>query len=175
MKSLSYLAMLLALSLSITACSDEEAGSPNNEALVGTWRLESIDYSGTSSTTVQGTTFTSVFVGEGYDLDVTVTFSEDPDTYTTDGDYSIRLTTTTQGQTVEQDFTFEGFLDDGTWERDGENVIITNGDGDVFETIIVLTDGGNTMMMDVEETTIIASQTGDIISTVVQSTVFTRE
>jgi hypothetical protein len=51
--------------------------------------MTSFTYTGTSTSIVEGQSFTTPFSGVGKDMNVSVTFAEDPNTYTSRGDYTI--------------------------------------------------------------------------------------
>jgi hypothetical protein len=127
--------MLLCL---VFACSKEDTPEPANGAgLKGNWKVTDIKYAGTSTTTIQGMSFPSTFTGTGYDMDLTLAFSEDPNTYTTTGDYSIELTSTFQGQNMTYNWTNQDFLGNGTWTLSGEELTIRSQGVDEQKTTIL--------------------------------------
>lgn len=117
---------LLALSVFFFSCSDDEAPMPTREGMVGTWTVTAINYKGTSTTTVMGTSIKANFTGTGKDIDLTTTFGDDPNTVTSEGSYVIVLTTTVMGQTTTEEVPFEEMIMDGTWELEGRKLIVTN-------------------------------------------------
>lgn len=137
MKNLFAMAFAAALAFTFAACSNDDDNGPAGDEIVGTWALTDIDYSGTSTTSSPAGAFTADFTGSGYDMDVTVTFEEDPNVYKTDGDYSIELVTEFNDQTFESQVENEGFIDDGEWERNGDTITITNSDGETTTSEIV--------------------------------------
>ncbi len=98
----------------------------SSDDLVGTWAVTGIDYEGDSETVNQGTAITSTFVGEGFDMDLVIEFTQNPNEFKTSGDYSIKLTTTSQGQTYETDVTNNGFINDGEWTKSGNEITVTS-------------------------------------------------
>lgn len=98
-----------------------------------------IDYEGTSTTSMQGIEMEMDFTGKGKDMDLVVTFNESPATYKSEGDYTISLTYTMQGQKFTQDVYFEGLLADGTWNLDGKTLTVDGPGGMQKGTIIELT------------------------------------
>lgn len=117
---------LLALALCfLFACSKEEAPAPGNE-LSGNWKAIDIRYAGTSTSTMDGFTFSTNFTGTGYDQDLVINFDESPNTYTSSGDYSIELSMNANGQTITQHWTNQGFIDGGSWSREGNELTISS-------------------------------------------------
>ncbi|MEM5566856.1 hypothetical protein WNY78_17170 [Psychroserpens sp. AS72] len=125
-KKLNFL--FIALALVLTACSGDDDSSPTNTSgdLLGTWIGQDVDYTGNSSKTVQGQSFDATFVGEAYDVDYTLTFTENPNEVLSDGSYSIELTTTSLGQTQVDNVENLEFLSNGTWSRTGNELTVVN-------------------------------------------------
>lgn len=141
MKKLNLLCIAFALVL--TACSsDDDGGTPANTSgdLLGTWIGVDVDYTGNSTTSAQGQTLESTFVGEAYDVDYMLTFTENPNEVVADGSYSIELTTTTLGQSQVDNIENLEFINDGTWSRVGDQLTIVNGEATSVGTIVELTD-----------------------------------
>ncbi|HMQ49066.1 MAG TPA: lipocalin family protein [Saprospiraceae bacterium] len=115
----------------------EDDNTPSG-GLVGTWKVTAVDYSGTSTTSLPGfPTTTATFTGTGTDMDLTITFKENPNEYKTSGDYSINLVSTISGQSYNQVWTNQGFISDGVWERNGNELIITvNSTGETNTSVI---------------------------------------
>ena len=126
MKIAKFFLLLGVLSLCYSCSDDEEAAA--SDGIVGQWKVTAIDYSGTSTTSVAGQSFTADFTGTGFDMALDIEFTENPNDYNTSGDYSIKLTTDFMGQTTEIDWTNQGFIGAGTWEQNG-NVITVNTPG----------------------------------------------
>ncbi|MFY0599708.1 MAG: lipocalin family protein [Cyclobacteriaceae bacterium] len=126
MKSL-HLSLILVLSIILTtsSCSeDEPEKASSNEDLVGEWSLVNMEYSGTSSVESQGSVFETSFDGKGYDMDLTLTFTTDPNEYISSGSYSIALTIESQGQTSTADWENQDFIAPGTWQISGNQLIV---------------------------------------------------
>ena len=136
MKISKFFLLLGVLSL-IYSCSDDEASTGAGDSIVGKWKLTAIDYSGTSTTEVAGQSITAQFTGTGFDMDLDIEFTENPNDYNTSGDYSIHLISEVQGQTIEQDWTNQGFIGAGTWVQDGDIITVsTSGQPDQEATIV---------------------------------------
>ena len=129
--------LLCALSMfAFASCSGDDDG-PAGVGLVGTWKVTTIDYAGTSTTNSGGTTFTSDFTGTGYDMDLTISFEENPNEYTTSGDYSIEVQSTLNGQTFTYNWTNQGFVGAGDWERSGDVITVTTDTGETTTLTVV--------------------------------------
>jgi len=133
MKQLSIL--FITLILVLTSCSSDDSIPKTSGNIAGTWQMISYDYRGESTTTAQGQTLTSDFIGEAYDIDYTITFEENPNKLSSDGSFSIELTTTILGQTstqnIEDVLGLEGLevVSVGTWEIvNGQLVTTANGE-----------------------------------------------
>lgn len=165
------------IAFSFVSCEGDGVEVPGNtlESIVGTWAGVDVDYNGETTGTIQGQTISSTFVGVGYDVNYTLTFGENPNSFTTDGSYSIELTTTTLGQTTVQNTENISFLEDGIWEISGDQLTITlNSSGQASPgTIVELTD---TMLKLSSTTTQSFSQQGANFTTTVETfTTFTRQ
>ncbi|WAC02634.1 hypothetical protein N7U66_02810 [Lacinutrix neustonica] len=116
MKKLNVLLIALFLVLSACTSDDDTTDAPiASESILGTWIGQDVDYTGASTTTGQGQSINSTFVGEAYDVDYTLTFTEDPNQVVSNGSYSIELTTTTLGQTQTNTVENLEFLGNGSW------------------------------------------------------------
>jgi hypothetical protein len=114
------------ISLTISCSSDDDNSTPNNNGnIVGVWKGTAVEYTGTTTTTAQGQTITADYVGEAYDVDYTLTFTENPKKVISDGSYSIELTTTINGQSTTQNVENLEFLSSGDWSISGNTLSIT--------------------------------------------------
>lgn len=145
---------------------DDSMDGMNDESsnIVGMWEVISIDASGTSTAEIAGQTIETNFVGEGIDLNYTVTFTEDPNEVTADGEYNIELTTTVAGQSITETIPGILFIDSGSWVIEGDQITITSNDMDSTGTITTLTDTTLTIEVDTEVT--IEQQGVETIATV---------
>ena len=118
--------VLLTVFISLTlSCSSDDDSAPSNGNIAGVWKGTAVNYYGSTSTTMQGQTINADFIGEAYDLNYTLTFSENPNTVTSEGSYSIELKTTYLGQTTTQNIENLSFLSDGVWTRNGDRLSVT--------------------------------------------------
>lgn len=123
------LAPAVCLSL-LVSCTKNDQTKPLG-SIEGTWKVTVISYAGTSTTHVAGQTVKADFKGKGKDMDLTLTFSKNPDVYVAKGSYRIEMHTMVEGEDYPTDFADSTFLGGGTWSGDGEGkyVTVTNEDG----------------------------------------------
>ena len=138
MKKLS--ALFIALALILTACSSDDSATEISGSIVGTWKGVSVDYSGTTVTSALGQTINADYVGEAYDIDYSLTFTENPNDLISTGSYSIKLTTTVAGQTTTNNVENLKVISDGTWAINNDELTITTSNGVGVMKIIKLTD-----------------------------------
>ncbi len=139
--TLSKVSLFFVLICFAFACSKDETPEPaTGSDLTGSWKVTEIEYAGTSTTTFQGMSFPSNFTGTGYEMDLIVSFDDEPNTYTSSGDYSIAITSTMQGQTMTYNWTNQEFLDGGSWSLSDRELTINSQTGTAQKaTILELT------------------------------------
>ncbi|MDH7912421.1 lipocalin family protein [Winogradskyella sp. SYSU M77433] len=172
MKKLSLL--FVAYLFVLTSCSSDDSDSSSNISgdILGTWVGVDVDYYGDTVTEAGGQTVTSDFVGEAYDVDYTLTFTENPNELVSEGSYSVELTTTTLGQTQVDNIENLEFLEDGTWTQEGNQLTITNNGVSSQGTILELTD--TSLVLELNQETDLSQPGYSIINTVNVITTFTR-
>jgi hypothetical protein len=143
--------VLLSLGVIFLSCSDDEAPLPTSQGMVGTWTMTAVDYTGTSTTTMQGVSYKADYTGTGKDMTVTTAFTENPNTVNTEGSYIIVLKTTVMGQSTTQDVPFDEVVVDGTWTLDGRTLTITGDVGPQTATVLEQTSTSLKIRMDVKE------------------------
>ncbi|MAO08393.1 MAG: hypothetical protein CL596_06755 [Alteromonas sp.] len=125
---------LAAMVVFFVSCSKDDDDDNNTENIsadiVGTWTATDVDYYGTTTTSANGITTEADFTGEGYDINFTLTFTENPNEITSVGSYSILLTTTFNGQNIEQNVEDLTWDSTGDWSIDG-TTLTTNTSGNV--------------------------------------------
>ncbi|GAA3627608.1 lipocalin family protein [Flavivirga jejuensis] len=162
MKKLNIL--FIALTLILTACSSDDAASPEiTESIVGTWKGVSVDYSGTTVTSVEGETINADYLGEAYDVNYSLTFTEDPNNLTSTGTFSVKLTTTVLGQTTTENIENLKPTGDGTWEITDNELIITTDNEEGIMRIMKLTD--SELVLAVTEETDLSIGGNSVVST----------
>ncbi len=134
------------ISLTISCSKDDDnPETTNNGEIVGVWRGTAVDYTGNTTTSGQGQTITADYVGEAYDINYTLTFTENPKKVISDGSYSIELTTTVNGQSTTQNVEGLEFLSSGDWVMNDNTLSITVDNETDDATILELTD--NTLVL----------------------------
>jgi len=146
--------LCIAMLVLLSSCSSDDNNNGSNIStaeIVGIWIGESVDYSGTGSTIFQGETITANFDGEGFDIDYTLTFTENPNNVVANGSYSVVLDYTINGQTEEQIIEDLEFLNNGTWNISGDMLtIVSEGETSDVE-ILELTDSSLKLKLTEEE------------------------
>lgn len=164
--------LLIALIFIISSCSTEDDSPEILSNILGDWNAVSIQYSAETTTAVSGQSITNNSVGEGYDINIIVTFNESPNTVVSQGYYNVHLTSTVLGQTYTQDVVGPEFFQDGSWELNGNKLIVT-AQGETSEaTIEKLTDSELELYIDTTED--LPEQGATIISKIKARYKFTR-
>jgi len=140
---------------SLASCSkDDDSIDTTDTRIMGDWTVTDISYMGTSSSNVGGVTIDADFTGTGYDMDLKISFDENPNEYTAEGDYSIMLVTDFQGTPIETPWTNVGFIGNGDWVKTDNTLTITASTGEVQSaTITELTDNKMVIEWDFSQTT----------------------
>jgi len=151
MKFFKY-AFIMLLATSFFTCNNNEDNGNTDNLILGEWKVTEYVYDGTSTTVVQGIESTANFEGTAMDLDLSIQFSENPNEYSTSGDYSIELTTDIPGFPAVE-VPIEGFVGSGTWSMDGDELTLDPEGGDVaIVRIIELTNEVFRMEYDIDRT-----------------------
>lgn len=146
----------------------QEVPKPNNE-LKGNWQVTDISYAGTSVTSMPGYEASANFTGTGYDLTLTIKFDENPNNYTSNGDYSIRLTTNYNGQSIIQNWPNQSFIYGGIWSKQGNELTVTSQANGIPQKATILELTSTTLKMGYN-TTQVTEQNGTRVSVVVAGT-----
>lgn len=171
----SKLLFLSFLTLLIVSCSKDDDSKSSNDTsatLVGSWKATDFSYESKSRTEGQGTTIESESTGVAKDLDIVVEFSDDPNTYQVDADYTLEVTTESSGQTIVQEYPIQ-YTGSGSWNREGDilKVMVDNQENEAEITKLT----ANTLTYVTTET---QTQTQNEITTTVEiteTTTFTRQ
>jgi len=137
MKLLKLMSLCLLVIFVSSCSSDDDSGNNAEASLVGTWIANTVNYEGTTETEIQGQAIVAQFTGEGYNIDFSLTFTENPNNLTSEGSYDIELTTTVLGQTTTEnveDITWDVV---GEWQRSGSTITVTLPDGESADATIV--------------------------------------
>ncbi len=171
MKKFNILFIALTLVLT-TSCSSDDSEPIVSGSIIGSWTGTTLDYSGKTVTTVQGQSITSDYIGEAYDMDYVLTFAENPNVIVSEGNYSIKLTNTTLGQTSVQNIENIEFLEAETWEQK-DNIITVTDNGETTDfTIVELTE--NTLKLSASTEEDLSEQGVSIIATINATMTFSR-
>lgn len=168
MKKITQFFIVLVLSIMFTSCSSDDSSSSSTPSLLGTWTGVSVDATGTASVEYQGFPVTVNFVGDSYDENFTVTFSENPNIVSSDGTYSMAFDATLVGQTIySESFEDLTLLDESEWSSDGDELTFTAQGQTMTATIVELTN--NTMTLNIETTQTFQGNEADVDLVVVFS------
>ncbi|MDC9723833.1 MAG: hypothetical protein PSN34_13820, partial [Urechidicola sp.] len=131
--------VLFVFSAFIFGCETSDNETPT-ASIIGVWNGISINFTGTGAAEIQGVPVTADVDGEGYDIDYTVTFTEDPNTVTTVGIFSVEATASIQGQTYTESEENISIDFSGPWNQDGNTLALTINGEDVIANIVELTE-----------------------------------
>ncbi len=125
MRALKIMLFLTAL-VSFVSCSKEENDPElETEMLLGEWHLEEFNYSGTNVYSAGNETASVSYTGEAVEIDFETVFLKDG-TYITVGTYTIILTSTAEGETTVEEFTYSDINTTGTYSIDGNKITTTH-------------------------------------------------
>lgn len=131
------LSLLVLLSVSLFSCSKKDDSAKPSNQLIGKWKMTEFTYSGSSISTYEGQSTTAPFSGTGKDMDLHLFFSENPNKYISNGDYTIQFTMAMEDQEVTQDVVIQGFMGSGSWTRDGNKINTTNAETGQVQTCTI--------------------------------------
>lgn len=165
--------VLLCLTVISWSCSEDEDPMPTSQGMVGTWAISNLEYKGTTTTSFEGGSLRADFTGTGKDMDLTTSFSANPNNVTSAGSYTIVLKTTMMGQTTTQEMMMDQVVTDGTWTLSGRDLTITNDGIPQTATIVDQTSTTLKLKVDVNQS---ETDQGITVSTKVQATyTFTKQ
>ncbi|MEM1324038.1 MAG: lipocalin family protein [Bacteroidota bacterium] len=145
----------LLILLSASACnSDDDSMTGNDSEIVGTWTMTAFSYTGNSSSTTFGQTTSTDFNGVGRDITMQLEFKSDG-TYTSSGSYIIDLSFGIIGQSITVPITFQGFMGNGTYVVDGDQITATNSDNETGTSTIIKLEGDDLELASSQDETII--------------------
>ena len=125
MKIFKYFLLTAALVFFVSCSKDDDNPGTDSSMVLGEWNLEEFSYSGSTTATQGDQTVSSTYTGEAYDLDARVIFNSATN-YSTEGSYTIKLTTTVNGQTMVQDYPYSDISGSGTYRVEGNKLITTS-------------------------------------------------
>ncbi len=156
--------MLIAALVTCISCSDNDNDPEVNSGMIlGEWQLEEMNYSGTTSMTMEGQTSSLVYAAEAIDIDAQVIFNDQ--TYRSQGSYTIRMSTTMEGNTQVQDYPFSDISGTGTYNIEG-NRITTDPDLPPGSEQEFLMEGGEGTIMELKENRMVIVNSEEVTSIV---------
>jgi len=139
--------VFLSLAVVLFSCGQEDDPKPL-DGLIGAWSVTALNYEGSTTSNIMGTSIISTFTGVAKNMDMTVTFKQNPNTVISEGSYTIALTTTTLGQSITEDYTFTDFISDGTWTLNDKKITVTN--SGVAQEATIVSQTSTTLVLAVE-------------------------
>jgi hypothetical protein len=124
MRALKVLLFVTALASLVSCSKDDDGPQVDKNMILGEWELTEFNYSGTTSVNDGTETATVSYTGEGIDMDAQVVFV-DASNYTTAGSYTIKLTTTVDGESSAQEYTYPDLTGSGTYKIEGNKMTTT--------------------------------------------------
>ncbi|TNJ46411.1 lipocalin family protein [Tamlana fucoidanivorans] len=125
MKKLIILSLILFVTFSCSKDSESE-NSKISASIIGVWQGTGMTYDGTVESSESGQTIKADFTGEGFNMNNTLTFNENPNTLVSKGSYGLKLTYTINGFTTTEEINETNFIEDGTWSLEGDQLFVTN-------------------------------------------------
>lgn len=122
MKTFRYFLVLLTFVVFVSCSNDDDTPSIDQSMAVGEWNLEEYTYSGSTTVSQGGTTNSTSYVGEFYDIDARLTLNSD-NTYRSEGSYNLELSYTLGGETITQDMPTSNFESTGTYTIQGNRIL----------------------------------------------------
>jgi len=160
MKKLSTL--FIALVLVLTSCSKDDTIRDASGDILGVWHGKSVNYSGTSTTNFEGESFKIDYVGEGYDVDFTLTFTDNPNIVASEGSYGVKLTISALGQSQIENVPDNSFASSANWTKNGNELTILESESTESVTYQIIELTGNSLI-------IVADEIQDITQTIGES------
>lgn len=155
--------LLTALATFISCSNDDNDPEVDSGMILGEWQLDEMNYSGTTTVTMEGQTSSISYEAEAIDMDAQVIFN-DQSTYSTKGSYTIRMTTNMEGYTDVQDYPFSNVNGTGTYRLEGDK-IFTNADIPAGSEQEYLMSSGEGTIMELTENRMVIFNSEEVTST----------
>ncbi|MDF4204728.1 hypothetical protein PXD56_17285 [Maribacter sp. SA7] len=155
MKKIHLLFVVITYAIALSSCSnDEDAVSNASESqITGTWNLTALESNdGQSDTNFDGTSILTTFTEVGKDFDTVITFTENPNIVTSEGNYTTVTTTTIMGETSTEEVIGEDFFENNEWRLEGNILYFGSGEEEVGFTITELSDSRMSLRYELDET-----------------------
>jgi len=135
-KDMKKILFAITILIFVSCMDNEENINPVVSDFIGTWNLTSLEIVGNNTVSYDNISYTTMTTNFGKDFDFTITFSENPNEYTTTGKFTSVLEYEESSliglQNQEYEVTAEESLDSGTWAIEDNKLTIENG----FEELI---------------------------------------
>ena len=128
--------LLSCLTVILLSCSEDEDPKPTTDGMIGSWKITTLDYNGSTTTTAQGASIKADFTGAGKNMNLVTTFKASPNTVASEGSYTVVLKTTYMGQTMTEEYDMEDVIGEGTWTLNGNTLTVTSGSDSQTATIL---------------------------------------
>lgn len=130
MKILKASMLLLAFTI-LFSCSKDDDPSPTPPVeeptgIEGEWQLEEYDYSGSSTVSHEEFTYTSSYVAVAKNLNVKLIIDTEPNTWSTEGNYTLELTTTEDGETEIREIVVSNLANAGSFVLNDDEFLPEN-------------------------------------------------
>ncbi len=134
MRALKVLLFVTAMVSYVSCSKDDDGPQIDKNMILGEWDLTEFSYSGVSSVKGGDGTTSVSYTAEASEIDAQVVFV-DAGNYTTAGSYTITLTTTANGETSVQDYTYPNIAGSGTYKIEGNKMITSpkGGEGQIIQ------------------------------------------
>ena len=177
-----FLSLFLSFAVSCSSSDDntqeQEQEQENNPSIVGTWKIINMEtLINSTTTTPQGNTSESTSNGDASNLNVFVTFTENPNNSTSTGTYSLELTTDYgNGQIVTQtfdDLTFNNFV--GEWDLSENQLTISTPLNNTVNATVNLLNETTLSYNSVVEEAFTDSNNNNIVNIITQNIIYNRQ
>ncbi len=177
MKKLSIL--FIALALVFSSCSTDDSNSTITDDIVGVWEATNVDAKMVVSTTISGITVETDYDADVYDLDSSLTFTEDPNDMVTEGTFSVKGSVEAGEEPISFDEKNLPLLGNGTWDVVGSELQIETTTGTAVAKIKKLTESELVLLIEEDidlplETLELTEGISEITTTIEIESTYTR-
>jgi len=140
MKLFSYFFTGALIALMLNSCSENDELKNGNQELIGSWMATEINFEGNSAIETTGNIVSTSFSGDGYNMALQIRFDENSNEFTSFGAYNIHLNTNHHGHSSITEWMNPGFIQCGKWNKNGNDLLITNHKGETQSATILSLD-----------------------------------
>lgn len=126
MKKVCFLFAMMFVALNFVGCSENDEVSSSAEGLLGTWKMVSSVYEGSSSITVQGQNIDSEYRGEFKNIEASMTITKNPNELLAEGSYDIDVNYSSSGISSSQTMSYNDVSNKAEWSLK-DNVLTISG------------------------------------------------